>query len=46
MRIFEMMEACISPVIMADDGDSAVGPSWEEFALFVPEMKSVQFTKR
>ena len=37
MRIFEMMEACIAPVIVADDWLPPLGPSWEEFALFVPE---------
>jgi hypothetical protein len=37
MRIFEMMEAGIAPVIVADDWLPPVGPSWEEFALFVPE---------
>jgi Exostosin family len=37
VRIFEMMEASIAPVIMADDWLPPLGPSWEEFALFVPE---------
>ncbi len=37
VRIFEMMEACIAPVIVADDWLPPLGPSWEEFALFVPE---------
>lgn len=37
MRIFEMMEACIAPVIVADDWLPPLGPSWEEFALFVRE---------
>ena len=37
MRIFEMMEAGIAPVIIADDWLPPVGPAWEEFALFVPE---------
>jgi hypothetical protein len=37
MRIFEMMEACVAPVIVADDWLPPLGPSWEEFALFVPE---------
>jgi hypothetical protein len=37
VRIFEMMEAGIAPVIIADDWLPPVGPSWEEFALFVPE---------
>jgi hypothetical protein len=37
VRIFEMMEACIAPVIVADDWLPPLGPAWEEFALFVPE---------
>ena len=37
MRIFEMMEAGIPPVIIADDWLPPLGPSWEQFALFVPE---------
>jgi hypothetical protein len=37
MRIFEMMEAGIAPVIIADDWLPPLGPSWEEFALIVPE---------
>lgn len=37
MRIFEMMEAGIGPVIIADDWLPPLGPSWNEFALFVPE---------
>jgi hypothetical protein len=37
MRIFEMMEAGIAPVIVADDWLPPLGPSWEEFALVVPE---------
>ena len=37
MRIFEMMEAGIPPVIVADDWLPPAGPLWEGFALFVPE---------
>jgi hypothetical protein len=37
VRIFEMMEASIPPVIIADDWLPPLGPSWEQFALFVPE---------
>jgi Exostosin family len=37
MRIFEMMETGIPPVIVADDWLPPLGASWEEFALFVPE---------
>jgi hypothetical protein len=37
VRLFELMEAGISPVIIADDWVPPIGPRWEEFALFVPE---------
>jgi hypothetical protein len=37
MRIFEMMETGVPPVIVADDWLPPLGPSWKEFALFVPE---------
>jgi hypothetical protein len=37
IRIFEMMEAGIAPVIVSDDWLRPTGPSWEQFALFVPE---------
>jgi hypothetical protein len=37
IRIFEMMEAGIAPVIIADDWLPPLGPAWEEFALFVAE---------
>src|SRR5262249_18757251 len=33
IRIFEMMEAGIAPVIIADDWLVPLGPVWEEFAL-------------
>src|SRR5690348_8518827 len=34
VRLFELMEAGISPVIIADDWVPPIGPKWEEFALF------------
>ena len=37
VRLFEMMEVGIAPVIVADDWLPPFGPSWNEFALFVPE---------
>lgn len=37
VRIFEMMQAGIAPVIIADDWLPPLGPSWGEFALFVRE---------
>ncbi|HEY2168077.1 MAG TPA: exostosin family protein [Candidatus Angelobacter sp.] len=37
VRLFELMEAGITPVIIADDWVPPTGPQWEEFALFVPE---------
>lgn len=37
VRIFEMMEAGIAPVIISDDWLPPSGPNWEEFALFVSE---------
>jgi hypothetical protein len=37
VRLFELMEAGISPVIIADDWVPPIGPKWAEFALFVPE---------
>lgn len=37
VRLFELMEAGISPVIIADDWVPPIGPIWEQFALFVPE---------
>ena len=39
VRLFELMEAGISPVIIADDWIPPIGPKWEEFALFVPEIQ-------
>jgi hypothetical protein len=37
VRLFELMEAGISPVIIADDWVPPIGPKWAEFALLVPE---------
>ena len=37
IRLFEMLEAGIAPVIMSDDWLPPWGPRWEDFALFVPE---------
>jgi hypothetical protein len=37
IRIFEMMEAGIAPVIVSDDWLPPTGPSWEQFALLIPE---------
>lgn len=37
IRIFEMMQAGIAPVIVSDDWLPPSGPVWEQFALFVPE---------
>lgn len=37
IRIFEMMEAGIAPVIIADDWLPPLSPPWEEFAVFVGE---------
>lgn len=39
IRLFEMMEAGIPPVIISDEWTPPVGPRWEEFALFVPEAR-------
>ena len=39
IRIFEMLEAGIAPIIIADDWQPPWGPKWEDFALFVPESK-------
>src|SRR5215217_4179087 len=37
IRIFEMMEAGIAPVIVSDDWLAPIGAPWEQFALRVPE---------
>lgn len=37
VRLFELMQAGISPVIIADDWVPPSGPKWEEFALFIAE---------
>ena len=39
IRLFEMMEAGIAPIIIADDWLPPWGPKWEDFALFVAESK-------
>jgi Exostosin family len=39
IRLFEMLEAGIAPVIISDDWVPPYGPEWEDFALFVPECK-------
>ena len=45
VRLFELMEAGISPVIIADDWVPPIGPKWEEFALFVPEREIASLYK-
>jgi hypothetical protein len=42
VRLFELMEAGIAPVIIADDWIPPIGPKWEEFALFVAE-KDIEY---
>ncbi|MDM3861008.1 MAG: exostosin family protein [Aphanizomenon gracile PMC644.10] len=37
VRLFEMMEAGIAPVIISDDWIPPYGPNWQDFALIVPE---------
>jgi hypothetical protein len=37
IRLFEMMEYGIAPIIISDDWVPPIGPDWEEFAIFVPE---------
>lgn len=37
IRIFEMMEAGIAPVIISDEWLPPKGPAWDDFALFMPE---------
>lgn len=37
VRLFELLEAGISPVIIADDWTPPIGPKWEQFALQVAE---------
>jgi len=39
IRLFEMLEAGIAPIILADDWLPPRGPKWEDFALFIPERK-------
>ncbi|WCJ59685.1 exostosin family protein [Fontisphaera persica] len=37
VRLFEMMEAGVAPVIISDDWIPCFGPKWEDFAIFVSE---------
>jgi hypothetical protein len=37
MRLFEVMEAGVAPVIISDQWVPPIGPCWEEFAIFVQE---------
>lgn len=37
IRIFEMMEAGVAPIIISDDWVAPWGPNWDDFAIFVPE---------
>lgn len=39
IRLFEMLEAGIAPIIIADDWLPPWGPKWEDFVLFVPERR-------
>jgi len=39
IRLFEMMESGIAPIIIADNWLPPWGPKWEDFALFVAERK-------
>jgi hypothetical protein len=39
IRVFEMMEAGIAPVIVSDQWVPPLGPDWESFCLRVPESK-------
>jgi len=37
VRLFEMMEAGIAPVIISDDWIPPYGPNWQDFAWIIPE---------
>ena len=37
IRIFEMMEAGVAPIIISDEWVPPWGPNWKEFAIFVKE---------
>lgn len=37
VRLFEIMEAGIAPVIISDDWIPPYGPNWQEFTLIIPE---------
>lgn len=39
IRLFETMQAGRVPVIISDDWVRPAGPTWEEFAIFIPEDK-------
>ena len=39
IRLFEMMEAGIAPVVVSDQWVPPLGPDWESFCLRVPESK-------
>jgi hypothetical protein len=39
VRLFEIMEAGIAPVIISDDWIAPYGPNWKDFAIFIPERK-------
>jgi len=49
IRLFEMMEAGVAPVVISDDWLPPHGPKWDDFALFVPECEVgslYQFVKK
>lgn len=39
IRIFEAMECGIAPVIISDKWVPSYGPTWDKFAIFIPENK-------
>ena len=39
VRLFEIMEAGIAPVIISDDWSAPYGPNWKDFAIVIPERK-------
>jgi hypothetical protein len=40
IRLFEAMQAGVAPVIISDAWIPALGPIWNEFAIFIPERKT------
>lgn len=42
IRLFEVMQAGVAPVIISDAWKPACGPDWDEFAIFIPERKVTQ----